>query len=94
MTLAQLRRKLVDFALPVLQGWYARLRRDAMTKDACTVAAHMAFIYGDAPAAAAAEDGGAMVAAPAAGGAGYGSPNGASGLPDGGGACCRCWVWP
>ena len=36
--------------LPVLQGWYARLRRDALTKDACTVAAHMAFIHADNPA--------------------------------------------
>ena len=44
-----LRRKLIDHALPVLQGWYARLRRDAFTKDACTVAAHMAFIHADSP---------------------------------------------
>ncbi|KOO22777.1 conserved unknown protein [Chrysochromulina tobinii] len=45
-----LRRKLMDHGLPVLQGWYARLRRDGMSRDACTVAAHMAFIYGDYPA--------------------------------------------
>ena len=44
-----LRRKLMELALPVLQGWYARLRRDSMTRDACTVAAHMAFIYGEHP---------------------------------------------
>jgi len=28
---------------------YARLRRDSMTKDACTVAAHIAFIHADSP---------------------------------------------
>ena len=38
-------RKLVESALPVLQGWYARLRRDTLTRDASTVAAHLAFIY-------------------------------------------------
>ena len=39
----------MDLALPVLQSWYARLRRDSMTRDACTVAAHLAFIYGEHP---------------------------------------------
>ena len=41
-----LRAKLEEHALPVLQGWYGRLRRDNVTTDACTVAAHMAFIFG------------------------------------------------
>ena len=40
-----LRAKLEEHALPVLQGWYGRLRRDHVTTDACTVAAHMAFIF-------------------------------------------------
>ena len=44
---ATLRHKLHDAALPVLQGWYARLRRDSLTRDACTVAAHMAAIHAD-----------------------------------------------
>ena len=29
----------------MLQGWYGRLRRDHVTTDACTVAAHMAFLF-------------------------------------------------
>ena len=47
-----LRSKLEEHALPVLQGWYGRLRRDHVTTDACTVAAHMAFVFvgvGDEP---------------------------------------------
>ena len=38
----------------MLQGWYGRLRRDHVTTDACTVAAHMAFLFvgaGDEPGA-------------------------------------------
>ncbi len=40
-----LRAKLHEHALPVLQGWYARLRRDNAHRDACAVAAHMAFLF-------------------------------------------------
>ena len=70
---AELRKKLLDLALPVLQGWYARLRRDTMTRDASTVAAHLAFIYGDAPTSAPSGNG--------SGGNGGGS-NGSSGSLD------------
>ena len=40
-----LRSKLEDHALPVMQGWYARLRAQDIADDACTVAAHMASIF-------------------------------------------------
>ena len=33
-------------ALPVLQGWYARLRREGDIPGACQVATHIAFVCG------------------------------------------------
>lgn len=45
--MSKLRVKLTDHALPVLQGWYSRLRREHADADACTVAAHMAFLHSD-----------------------------------------------
>ena len=33
-------------ALPVLQGWYGRLRRERSVNDACQVATHIAFVCG------------------------------------------------
>ena len=41
-----LRAKLEDHALPVLQGWYAKLREADQSHDACTCAAHMALVVG------------------------------------------------
>jgi len=43
---AALRSKLEDHALPVLQGWYTKLREADQPHDACTVAAHLAFLAG------------------------------------------------
>ena len=45
--IASLRTKLTEHALPVLQGWYSRLRREHADGDACTVAAHMAYLHSD-----------------------------------------------
>ena len=41
-----LRAKLEDHALPVLQDWYTKLRAADSPQDACTCAAHLAFIVG------------------------------------------------
>ena len=42
---AVIRTKLEDHAFLVLQSWYDRLRAEDAAEDACTVAAHMSFIF-------------------------------------------------
>ena len=44
--ISAVRAKLEDHALPVLQGWYKKLRDEDLPHDACTCIAHLAFIVG------------------------------------------------
>ena len=44
--IAALRSKLEDHALPVLQGWYAKLRAADLPDEACSCAAQIAFLVG------------------------------------------------
>ncbi|KAL1530323.1 hypothetical protein AB1Y20_001232 [Prymnesium parvum] len=43
---AALRTKFEHQLMPILLGWYSRLRRDAQTRDAAVVSTHLAFVFG------------------------------------------------